>query len=682
MIPSTHTEFYLDANATTPVLTPILKSVIDAMTDNFGNPSSAHTTGLLAKDLLEQTRIKGKGILGTKEGELLFTSGATEGIQTAVVSSISHHMRTANSTIDKPILMYGATEHKAVPNTLKHWNETLGLHADLVEIPVDKNGKLDHTFIARHVSQAVMICTMAVNNETGVMQDLLKLEEVIRKNNSDVSWLVDCVQALGKISINMDAISIDYAPFSGHKLYAPKGIGFLYVRSGQPYVPFIAGGGQESGMRSGTENLPGIAGLNKLFSLLIEKKGVFYSISQLELHRQMLIEALQDTFPGVSLHAKCEDSVPTTINFSLDHYTSKEIIDLFDAAGIRVSGGSACSSGVSSSFVLEAMGLDEWQCNNAIRLSFGPADTTEFIKSACDAIRSIKPLLSINPIKGDLAKHSSFSWHGVTQLAYQNETSWVFVSQNREAIIINPIGQLIPKLKRIFGEYGICIKACIINNLNKNTKTLIQNITSTFGQSVHIYHDGGHLSPEVLLSGEQWEVRAVASKQGSLGYLYIECRVDLSVIISCSEEAPTSFDSEAGKTVVISKNSIGFYSKEKSNTQNSISANINNNVELQDGLAAINWIQTHDAVVLDVREWAEHKASSHLLSKISQECAAKVINIPASRLVNAVFDGTLSPGTSYLLLCRSGKRSKQQIKMMRSLGFTSLANLTKGLVLL
>ncbi|MBQ4876567.1 aminotransferase class V-fold PLP-dependent enzyme [Pseudoalteromonas luteoviolacea] len=682
MTPSTSTEFYLDANATTPVLTPILNSVIDAMTDNFGNPSSAHTTGLLAKDLLEQTRIKGKSILGTKEGELLFTSGATEGIQTAVVSSISHHMRTANNTIDKPILMYGATEHKAVPNTLKHWNETLGLHAELMEIPVNKDGKLDYAFIARHVPQAVMICTMAVNNETGVMQDLFKLEEVIRKNNSDVSWLVDCVQALGKVSINMDAISIDYAPFSGHKLYAPKGIGFLYVRSGQPYVPFIAGGGQESGMRSGTENLPGIAGLNTLFSLLAEEEGVFYTTKQLEQHRQMLIEALLDTFPDVSLHAKCEESVPTTINFSLDHYTSKEIIDLFDATGVRVSGGSACSSGVSSSFVLEAMGFDEWQCNNAIRLSFGPADSTEFIESACTAIRSVKPYLSISDGVGDKDAHLLSNWQGITQLVYQNESSWVFASEDKEVLIVNPNPQLFPKIKRLINEDEMCIKTCILNSLSGNSKTLIENVKSTFGQSVCIYHHGDNQSSEVLLSGEHWEVRSVASKQGNLVCLYGKGETELSEQVLNSEKVPSPFDCEVGKTMVISNNSIGLYCEENSSMQNPCLANMNNSVELQNGLSAINWIKAHDAVVLDVREWAEHKASLHLLSKISQECATKVINIPASRLVNAVFEGTLSQDTAYLILCRSGKRSKQQIKAMQSLGFTSLANLTKGLALL
>ncbi|MDK1286027.1 aminotransferase class V-fold PLP-dependent enzyme [Pseudoalteromonas umbrosa] len=684
MAPSNPTEFYLDANATTPVLTPILNSVIEAMTENFGNPSSSHTSGLLAKDLLEQTRTKGKGILGTKEGELLFTSGATEGIQTAVVSSISHYMQTASSTIDKPLLMYGATEHKAVPNTLKHWNETLGLHAELVEIPVNKDGKLDHAFIERYVPHAVMICTMAVNNETGVMQDLLKLEEVIRKNNPNVAWLVDCVQALGKVSINMDAITIDYAPFSGHKLYAPKGIGFLYVRSGQPYIPFIAGGGQESGMRSGTENLPGIAGLNTLFSLITEERGMFHTTNQLKLHRKLLVDALQDTFPCVTFHSKPEVSVPTTINFSLEHYTGKEIIDLFDAAGIRVSGGSACSSGVSSSFVLEAMGLDEWQCNNAIRMSFGPADSTEFIESACKAIRSIKQLLSNCDKENDILELHRSRWQGITQLTYQNESSWLFVSPSKEAIIVNPVAALIPKFKRIFSEYGIEVKAFIVNRTKGGSDSLIHNTESTFGKSVHIFDSASIKHAGVLLASDNWKVKSVISKQGSFLDLEFESTESaMPVVVSGIQNNANRLDCYANKVLIIAQNRIFFNGNiNRSNQSMGLTKNDIHNTHIADSFCAINWIKTNNGVVLDIREWGEHKVSSNLLTKISQQGLASVVNIPAGRLVNAFIDGTLSPEVSYLLLCRSGKRSKQQMTTMQSLGFRNFANLTKGLALL
>ena len=341
-------QVYLDANATTPVLPCIAEVVCHAMQICFGNPSSPHITGIQAKHLLEQTRQKARTVIGAQQGDILFTSGATEGIQTAIVSTL---INAKHHTKPNPVLLYGATEHKAVPNTLKHWNTVLEINADIIAIPVNRDGILDLDFIAQHIDNALMICTMAVNNETGVYQDLSAIEKVIRSRNSQVTWMVDCVQALGKQQLNLSETTIDYAPFSGHKLYAPKGIGLLYIRQGSPYTPFIAGGGQESGMRSGTENLPGIAGLNKLFSLLLDKQDeTFKSTDVLNLYRDKLHSALVDTFGSITFNHDFACSVPTTLNFAVNDLTSKEVIDLFDAAGIRVSGGSACSTGATQSF--------------------------------------------------------------------------------------------------------------------------------------------------------------------------------------------------------------------------------------------------------------------------------------------------------------------------------------------
>ena len=244
-------QIYLDANATTPVLPQAAQAAMDAMQDLFGNPSSSHITGLKAKNLMEQTRQRAKTLLGTGSGKLIFTSGATEGIQTGIISGLIK-AKTQLQAGKKYTLLYGATEHKAVPNSLAHWNEILGIHAEIKAIPVDHTGELDLEFIKNEVGNALMICTMAVNNETGVYQDLQQLEHCIREQNKEVFWLVDCVQALGKRPMNLATTSIDYAPFSGHKLYAPKGIGFIYIRDSAPFTPFIAGGGQESGLRSGT----------------------------------------------------------------------------------------------------------------------------------------------------------------------------------------------------------------------------------------------------------------------------------------------------------------------------------------------------------------------------------------------------------------------------------------------
>ena len=296
-------EIYLDNNATTPVLPVAAAAAMHAMQYGFGNPSSSHATGIKAKAELETTRSLARQLIGASSGDIVFTSGATEGIQTSIVSALLAARERGLGGADT-LLLYGATEHKAVPESLKHWNKVLNFNATIMAIPVDQHGLLEQEFIRQHLNKAAMICTMAANNETGVKQDLVALEQLIRQTNPGVYWMVDCVQALGKMALNIAATSIDYAPFSGHKLYAPKGIGFLYIRQGAPYQPFIAGGGQESGLRSGTENLPGIAALHAIFSELANTAdSVFQPERVLWQYRRALISALTQVFPALVLNS-------------------------------------------------------------------------------------------------------------------------------------------------------------------------------------------------------------------------------------------------------------------------------------------------------------------------------------------------------------------------------------------
>ena len=379
-------EIYLDANATTHVLPQALAAAAAAMAQNFGNPSSTHTAGLKARTLLDDVRARARRILGADAGHLTFTSGATEGIQTAVLSALMHlkSVRDLGERI-KPLLLYGATEHKAVPVALHHWNRVLGLDLEIIPIPVDGYGRHDLAWLAERAPGAGLVCTMAANNETGVVSDLDGIERALRGSKS--LWLVDCVQALGKLSLNLGQRTIDYAPFSGHKLYAPKGIGMLYVREGAPLTPLLTGGGQEGDLRSGTENMAGIAALGAVLEAL-EEEDAFKSDVVLAEFRSRLCAALKDAFPGLRFNAPLELCLPTTINFCVEGVSSKVLLDLFDAAGVRVSGGSACSAAKAKpSDVLEAMGLSAWHASNAVRLSFGPAERTETVESACQQIR-------------------------------------------------------------------------------------------------------------------------------------------------------------------------------------------------------------------------------------------------------------------------------------------------------
>lgn len=382
-------EIYLDCNATTPVLPAARDAALRALMGQFGNPSSSHSAGLRAKALLDGVRAQAARVLGTGQGQLLFVSGATEGIQTAVLSALCavRARRDAGERVEGPILL-GATEHKAVPQAVAHWNRLLGLHLPVLTVPVNTQGLHDLAFLKAHLPAATLLCTMAANNETGVVSDIAGIEALLQASGSRALWLVDCVQALGKLALDLQATRIDYAPFSGHKLYAPKGIGMLYVREGSPYTALMAGGGQEGGSRAGTENMPGIAALGAVLQVLEEGgEGVFRSHPQLVRDRARIADALVAAFPGVVFNMPWEGSLPTTLNFSVPSFSSKTLLNVFDAAGMRISAGSACSAAKAEpSYVLQAMGLPDWQTLGAARLSIGATVDDAFLDEACARI--------------------------------------------------------------------------------------------------------------------------------------------------------------------------------------------------------------------------------------------------------------------------------------------------------
>ena len=486
---------YLDANATTQVLPQAATAALSTMETIFGNPSSSHVTGLQAKNIVDQTRQQAKNIIGAGDGKVIFTSGATEGIQTAILSALIHAKKSLDNTGSENkdyCLLYGATEHKAVPESLKHWNDILEINATLKAIPVDVIGQLDMDFIAKEVPNALMICTMAVNNETGVYQDINLLDQTIRANNPSVAWMVDCVQALGKTDLDLAQTTIDYAPFSGHKLYAPKGIGFMYVKEKSPFTPFIAGGGQESGLRSGTENLPGLAALSVIFNMLLGKGETSFTPGEtLHLFRQQIVWALTKAFPKIVFNHSFENSVPTTINFAIPGFSSKEIMDLFDAANVRVSSGSACSSKVTRSFVLDAMGLPIWQSESAIRMSFGPAMSQAQIDIACSRIISaaqalVQSCLTLNTDNIDTSNIGTSSitdkteLDGLLQFKVGGSCSWLYVDQKaKSALFIDPLPELNDRLQTLLACRGLTLIAVIDTHGHADHDSCRQSIAET-----------------------------------------------------------------------------------------------------------------------------------------------------------------------------------------------------------
>ena len=456
MIVKTTTEVYLDANATTQVLPAAAKAARDAMEDLYGNPSSSHVSGLRARNILESTRELARQVLGAESGQVVFTSGATEAIQMAVLSALCHakELRAAGERSSKDrVLMFGATEHKAVPQAIRHWNKLLDVGAEVLEIPVDVNGLLDLDFIEKHAVNADLICTMAVNNETGVIADLTAIEERIRRVNTEAAWLVDCVQAIGKTQLDLSQTTIDYAALSGHKIFATKGIGLLYTRESAPLVPLMAGGGQEQGARGGTENLPGVAAIGAVLETLVNSPTRTFADEEiLQGYRDRLVVALEKAFPAIVFNTPFDHAVACTINFAVSGFPSKELLDLFDAAGIRVSSGSACGSGAKNSYVLDAMGIESWRSAGAIRLSFGANVTQSEITAACQRIAQVGQALtdSCLVVSGDADNLSGQDLDGLIQLKNGSNCTWLLMdSKSRRCVVIDPFEEMAQRVETL-----------------------------------------------------------------------------------------------------------------------------------------------------------------------------------------------------------------------------------------
>lgn len=689
-------EIYLDCNATTPVHPVAVEAVNQVMQDNFGNPSSSHITGLKAKHLLEKTRHLARQVLNASSGDIIFTSGATEGIQTAILSALLS-LRDKPVTTQTPLLLYGATEHKAVPNALQHWNQLLGSPAKVQAIPVDKQGKLSIEFIEKNVANAAMICTMAVNNETGVYQDLTLLESVIRKHNPDVLWMVDSVQALGKLALNLDKLSIDYAPFSGHKLYGPKGIGFIYVRENAPYTAVFVGGGQESGKRGGTENLPGIAALAAIFSEMLSnssacagdsetpRQPMFHDHQTLVRFRDQLVNALQQSFPSLVFNHPLDASVPTTLNFSVAGISSREVLDLFDAAGIRVSTGSACSSSITRSFVLDAMNLPQWQSESAIRMSFGPATSEATINLACETLAKIRPALNHACLMPQETNDSHLH-SGLLQFFEGEDCAWLLLDvDKKQAVLIDPLPSLDKRIQRLLDCQKIQLQAVMFTSQAKQLNYLaggffvrhLLPINASISQRVANYQIGN-----TPIDNEQQILSLVylneSSNTATCLHLLSEHGIQASISASISEISAKDSSSKQRHIVGFSHSTSQQFIAPQTSLDEPPQT-LNAQVVTIDSESAIQQLKAGQATLIDVRESYEFEAWE---TTQQTETGYALINLPVSRVAEFVIHNGYDQHQPYLLICRSGRRSQQVAQWLAQFGFDQLANIHGGYALL
>ncbi len=737
-------EIYLDSNATTPVLPLAAAAAMQCMQQQFGNPSSSHATGIKAKATLEHARSLARQVTGAGEGRILFTSGATEGIQSSVVSAMLA-LREQGKTGPSVLLLYGATEHKAVPESLKHWNSVLQLNASIIAIPVDQHGQLDLAFIRQHAPAAGLICTMAANNETGVSQALKELEQCIRDANLNVYWLVDCVQALGKMSLNLATTTIDYAPFSGHKLYAPKGIGFLYVRASAPYQPFIIGGGQEGGLRSGTENLPGIAAFGAVLAELQRKDGsVFQAEPLLWQYRAELVAALRQVFPELVLNSDRPYIVPTTINFSVPGFYSKDIMDLFDAAGIRISSGSACSSKVPSSFVLDAMGLPAWRSQGAIRLSFGPAMTVAECRDACKAITALKAVVNkhclvVTDATPTLEIHAS----GLLQLKHEDSCSYLLIDpDSAQAVVIDPVAGLLNRIVNIIQGRQLNLLAILDTHRHPadtaNAATLLRqtlHFTSQscddFGWPVALQQltlgpyqltrlaTPGHTARAIsIILHQQQQLLTVfvgdlilpggigrtdladgdaRELQQSIQSLAQVINADTLLLPShdYAQRFATTLALAAEESALFALVLAGAPPAQWQQQLNAQTAVLQQATHYYCGLVEVTptdasrlidkteltrvLLQQPELQVIDVREPHEQTAGP---LQAYLPTSTGVLEVPLSKLCDALLRQQLHPAQPLLLVCRSGNRSLLACKVLRRFGFAMVYNLSGGMAML
>lgn len=377
-------EAYLDNSATTRCLDSAVEKMTEALTVNFGNPSSLHMKGVSAEEYLIEARNNIAKTLGVKDKEIYFTSGGSESNNTAIIGTAETRKRYGNKIITTSV------EHASVKNPMRYLAEH---DYEVVYLNVDENGIIDLEQLKSELDEnTILVSIMHVNNEIGAIEPIEEVGKIIREKNPDCLFHVDAIQSYGKLKIRPKEIGIDFLSVSGHKINGPKGSGFLYVRDGVRVTPRIFGGGQEKGLRSGTENVPAIAGLGVAakyaYDHLDEHREKFYSLKKRFIEQVTKIE-------GVHINGKTgEDSAPQIISVTVDGVRAEVLLHTLEEKGIYVSSGSACSSNhPSQSSTLQAIHVPQSALDSTVRFSLGIYNDEEQIDYAAKTLAEVLPML-------------------------------------------------------------------------------------------------------------------------------------------------------------------------------------------------------------------------------------------------------------------------------------------------
>lgn len=379
---------YFDHNATTPVHPEVRTAMRPYLDEFFGNPSSAHWAGREVREADITARTQAAALIGAHPDELVFTSGGTEADNMALRGALSL-MRSRGRHV-----IVSSVEHPAVYKTCREL-EAQGL-CELTVVGVDKTGLIDPQDVRRAMRpDTVLVSVMFANNETGTMMPLAEISTIAREGGALMH--TDAVQGLGKVPVDVQALGVDLLSASGHKFNAPKGIGFQYIRRGVELPPLLYGGGQERGLRAGTENLPGIVGLGKACEVAMREmpeKAAYVSAL-----RQRLEQGILGRLEAVNLNGHPTLRVYNTCNISFSYIEAEALLAVLDMGGIAVTSGSACSSGNSEpSRVLSAMGLEPVCSRGAVRFSLGAENTEDDVERCLEVlVPAVKKLQAISP---------------------------------------------------------------------------------------------------------------------------------------------------------------------------------------------------------------------------------------------------------------------------------------------
>lgn len=365
---------YLDYNATTPIDPRVVEAMLPYLREHFGNPSSDHVFGQRAKAAIDTARAEVAALIGARPEEIVFTGSATEANNLALLGAGRARLGRGRTS-----LVTSSVEHPSVARPLR---ELLPPVWELIELPVDATCRVGPAMADHSITPEVaLVSVMLANNEVGTIQPIRAIADLAHAAGALMH--VDAAQAVGKITVNVDELGCDLLTLAGHKFYAPKGIGALYVRTGTPITPIMQGAGHERGLRPGTENVPHIVALGAAARLAHEE--LAEESAGIQLLRDALHSRLASAIPGLMLNGHAEERLPNTLNLSFPGVNGWDM--LARAKKLAASTGSACHAGNHAvSGVLAAMGCTPKRSAEAVRLSLGRFTTEAEIGIAADAL--------------------------------------------------------------------------------------------------------------------------------------------------------------------------------------------------------------------------------------------------------------------------------------------------------